>query len=174
MFRWFVSGYIFFSIYLNITGRKNVSQTDKFIWSIVYSFTLHSCLLLFKSPVVSSVVFEIGLSIILAATVGKINQSQWFKNAFVKCFNRTATKEIWEDVIDLSKDNVCRLELKDGRIISGMVKYIDSNKDGANLAITNFIVEKDDEELYRISDDETTMVIQSENIVTTTILYCDR
>lgn len=122
----------------------------------------------------SSVIFEIIFSIILAIIIGKINQSQWFRNCFEKVFNRTVAKDIWEDIIDLSKDNVCCLELKDGRTVTGIVRYVDCDVSGIYIAITYYIVMRDNEELYRYSDDSSVMIIQTSDIITTTIHYSDR
>lgn len=117
-------GYIFCSIFFNITGRDDFSQTDKLIWSVVYSFTQHSILSLFDNKCMVSIVFEIGLSVIIAFAASQINQGKWFHKLCVCLFHRTPTHTIWDDIIDLTDDNVLQLELKDGRMVAGILRYV--------------------------------------------------
>lgn len=118
--QYFVSGYIFISIFCWIASKK-INLTVLLIWSAIISFTLTSFIkainisfikLNFLNNIWGISFLSIVLSIILAFIIGKRFRSKKFADKMVGKFGISPYDSIWENIIT-HKSAYLKIYLKD-------------------------------------------------------------
>lgn len=183
IFKYFVPGYCFITLFLLLTDRTKYDIKHKILNSIILSVVFDAIFLflqkiLFPQKTISTsivILAETILMSLLGIAFGKLTFVEKFSTWFTKAFKKSPHSSIWQDVYKPNKNSYCKMFLKDKSIICGYLQEIEMGKENPYFIVSTYRMRTDEKEIsYTKYSEDSIMVVSINNIEKILVTYSEK